>query len=135
MERLTVDLSQAEIVRHNYVRQLLPTVFQWILSIDEYKTSLTNIFNMAIAAGWSEGVKAVLSEEEAEAFLATAVDYDPACKDTFMSEFDSLFVNNYPYVEKLTESFRLPLGDLQNMWPEGTRATLSGNTARAGDAQ
>ncbi|GJX33497.1 hypothetical protein Tco_0243352 [Tanacetum coccineum] len=99
LERLTVDLSQAEIVRHNYVPQLLPT-----------------------------GVKAVLSEEEAEAFLATAVDYDPACKDTFISEFDSLFVKNYPYVEKLTESFRLSLGDLQNMWPEGTGATLSVKT-------
>ncbi|GJU79519.1 hypothetical protein Tco_1281884 [Tanacetum coccineum] len=110
LERLTVDLSQAEIVRHNYVRQLLPTVFQRLLSSDEYKM-------------------------KAEAFLATAVDYDLACKDTFMSEFDSLFVKNYPYVEKLTESFRLPLGDLQNMWPEGTGATLSSNAAGAGDVQ
>ncbi|GJW69308.1 hypothetical protein Tco_0123732 [Tanacetum coccineum] len=37
LERLTVDLSHAEIVRHNYVRQLLPTVFQRLLSSDEYK--------------------------------------------------------------------------------------------------
>ncbi|GJX75480.1 hypothetical protein Tco_0314075 [Tanacetum coccineum] len=94
LERLTMDLGQAEIVRHNYVRQLLPTVFQRLLS-------------------------SACSEEEAEAFLATVVDYDPACKDTFMSEFDSLFNKSYPYVEKLVESFRLPLGDLQNMWPEG----------------
>ncbi|GJX12422.1 hypothetical protein Tco_0204180 [Tanacetum coccineum] len=58
-----------------------------------------------------------------------AVDYDPACKDTFMSEFDSFFNKSYPYVEKLAESFRLPLGDLQNMWLEGTGPTLSGNAA------
>nr|GEW52250.1 hypothetical protein [Tanacetum cinerariifolium] len=61
-----------------------------------------------------EGVKAACSEEEAEAFLATAVDYDPACKDTFMTEFDSLFNKSYPYVEKLVESFQPPLGDLHN---------------------
>ncbi|GJZ85689.1 hypothetical protein Tco_0651028 [Tanacetum coccineum] len=100
LERLTVDLSHAEIVRLNYVRQLLPT-----------------------------GVKAACSEEESEAFLATVADYDPACKTTFMSEFDSLFSKSYPYMEKLAESFRLPLGDLQNMWPEGTGPTLSGNAA------
>ncbi|GJT09498.1 hypothetical protein Tco_0856540 [Tanacetum coccineum] len=77
LERLTVDLSHADLVRHNYVRQLLPTVFQRLLFSDEYKKSLSDVFNLAIAAG---------------------------C---------------YPYVEKLVESFRLPLGDLHNMWPEG----------------
>ncbi|GJS91339.1 hypothetical protein Tco_0773975 [Tanacetum coccineum] len=102
-----------------------------LLSSDEYRKSLSDVFNLAIAAGWSEGVKAACSEEEAQAFLATAVDYDPACKETFMTEFDSLFDKSYPYVEKLAESFRLPLEDLQNMWPEGTRPTLSGNAAGA----
>ncbi|GJU51263.1 hypothetical protein Tco_1220818 [Tanacetum coccineum] len=129
LERLTVDLSHAEIARHNYVRQLLPTVFQRLLSSDEYKKSLSDIFNLAIVAGWSEGVKASCSKEEAEAFLATAADYDPAYKTTFMSEFDSLFSKSYPYLEKLAESFQLLLGDLQNMWSEGTGPTFSGNAA------
>ncbi|GKF65171.1 hypothetical protein Tco_0191688, partial [Tanacetum coccineum] len=48
-----------------------------------------------------------------------------------MTKIDSLFDKSYPYVEKLAESFRLPLRDLQNMWPEGTRPTLSGNAAGA----
>ncbi|GJT66488.1 hypothetical protein Tco_1017968 [Tanacetum coccineum] len=53
LERLTVDLSQAEVVRHNYVRQLLPTIIQRLLSSDEYKKSLSETFNQAIAAGWT----------------------------------------------------------------------------------
>nr|GEY23201.1 hypothetical protein [Tanacetum cinerariifolium] len=65
LERLTIDLSHAEIVRHNYVRQLLPTVFQRLLSSDEYKKIISDVFNLAIAAGWSEGAKAACSEEEA----------------------------------------------------------------------
>ncbi|GKA73664.1 hypothetical protein Tco_0779966 [Tanacetum coccineum] len=77
-----------------------------------YKKSLSDVFNLAIVAGWSEGVKAACSEEDAEAILATATDYDPECKTTFMSAFDSLFTKSYPYVDKLVESFRLPLGDL-----------------------
>nr|GEV11835.1 hypothetical protein [Tanacetum cinerariifolium] len=39
-----------------------------LLSNGEYKKSLTNVFNLAIAAGSSEGVKAACSEEEAGAF-------------------------------------------------------------------
>nr|GEV20945.1 hypothetical protein [Tanacetum cinerariifolium] len=83
-----------------------------LLSNDKYKKSLSDVFNLAIAVGWSEGVKAACSEEEAEAFLATVTNYDPACKTTFIFEFDSLFNKSYSYLEKLVESFRLPLGDL-----------------------
>nr|GEV02200.1 hypothetical protein [Tanacetum cinerariifolium] len=64
---------------------------------DEYKKSLSGVFNQAIAAGWSEDVKVKHSEEDAEAILATAIDYDPECKATFMSAFDSLFTKSYPY--------------------------------------
>nr|GFC12517.1 hypothetical protein [Tanacetum cinerariifolium] len=95
--------------------QLLDIVQIWNQLIKDHTTlqqkSLSDVFNLAIAAGWSEGVKEAFSEEESEAFLASAADYDPACKNTFMSEFDSLFNKSYPYVEKLAESFRLPLGD------------------------
>nr|GFB56428.1 hypothetical protein [Tanacetum cinerariifolium] len=129
--RLTVDLSQSKIVRNSYVRQLLPTIVQSLLSSDEYKKNLSDVFNLAIAVGWSKGVKTGCSEEEAQAFLAISVDCDPTCKETFMFEFDSLFDKSYPYVRKLAESFWLPLGDLQNMWPEGTGPTLSGNAADA----
>ncbi|GJW95233.1 hypothetical protein Tco_0174905 [Tanacetum coccineum] len=38
--------------------------------------------------------------------------------------FDELFSKIYPYVEKLVASFRLSLGDLQNMWPEGKGLTM-----------
>ncbi|GJW30241.1 hypothetical protein Tco_0047116 [Tanacetum coccineum] len=75
LEQLTVDLSQAEIMKHNYVRHLLPTM----------------------------------------AILATGPDYDPDCRATFQSSFNDLFTKIYPYVEKLIEAFRLPLGDLQNI--------------------
>ncbi|GJW92975.1 hypothetical protein Tco_0172647 [Tanacetum coccineum] len=48
LERLSIDLSHAEIIKLNYVRQLLPTV----------------------------GVKVVRFDEDAEAILAAAADYD-----------------------------------------------------------
>nr|GEV01498.1 hypothetical protein [Tanacetum cinerariifolium] len=84
---------------------------------------------LSIAAGWSEDVKVEHFEEDAEAILAAAIDYDPECKATFMSEFDSLFTKSYPYVEKLVGSFRLPLGDLQNKWLEGEGPTVGSSAA------
>ncbi|GJU75980.1 hypothetical protein Tco_1273050 [Tanacetum coccineum] len=74
--RLTIDLSQAEAVRYNYVRQLLPTVIYRLLSIDEYKKSLYEPFNRSIIVGWAEGVKVDQTKEEARAILADADDYD-----------------------------------------------------------
>nr|GFA24258.1 hypothetical protein [Tanacetum cinerariifolium] len=77
LECLTLDLSHAEIVRHNYVRKLLPTAFQRLLSNNdrhnyvrkllptafqrllsnnEYKKILSDVFNQAIVIGWSEGI-------------------------------------------------------------------------------
>ncbi|GKA87438.1 hypothetical protein Tco_0809202 [Tanacetum coccineum] len=120
-------IGHAEIVRHNYIWQLIPTVFQWLHSSDEYNKSLSNVFNQAIAIRWSEGVKVECSAEDAEAILAAATDYDPECRSTFMLVFDALFTKRYPYVEKIAESFRLPLGDLQNMWPEGEGPTIVGS--------
>nr|GEV32942.1 hypothetical protein [Tanacetum cinerariifolium] len=124
LERLTIDLSHAEIVRHNYVCQLFPTAFQRLLSSDKYKKSLSDVFNHAIIAGWSEGVKVGRSEEDAEAILADATDNDSNCKYAFMSAFESLFTKIYSYVEKLVGSFCLHLGKLQNIWPKGEGPTI-----------
>nr|GEV10456.1 hypothetical protein [Tanacetum cinerariifolium] len=44
------------------------TVFQRLLSSGEYKKSLTDVFNLEIAAGWSNDVKEACFEEEEEAF-------------------------------------------------------------------
>nr|GEW89003.1 hypothetical protein [Tanacetum cinerariifolium] len=63
LERLTVNLSHAEIVRHNYVRQLLPTMVRRLFSSEEYKKRFSDVFNQAIAAGWSEGVEVECSDK------------------------------------------------------------------------
>ncbi|GKD98847.1 hypothetical protein Tco_1382744 [Tanacetum coccineum] len=94
------------------------------MDLSHYKKSLSDVFNQSIAAGWSEGVKVEHFVEDAEAILAAVTDYDPECKSTFMSAFDALFTKSYPYVEKIDLSFRLPLGDLQNMWPKGEGPTI-----------
>nr|GEX46874.1 hypothetical protein [Tanacetum cinerariifolium] len=103
--------SLEAITRHtNPKTPFRPILAQRLLFSDEYKKSMSDVFNLAISARWLEGVKSTCSEEEVEAFLATSVDYDPECKTTFMSAFVSLLNKSYPYTKKLVESFRLPFG-------------------------
>nr|GEW43343.1 hypothetical protein [Tanacetum cinerariifolium] len=64
---------------------------------NDYKQSLVEVFNQAIITGWSDGIKVGRLEEDIKAI-------------------DDMFVKSYPYMEKLVESFQLPLGDLQNKW-------------------
>ncbi|GJX50813.1 hypothetical protein Tco_0277658 [Tanacetum coccineum] len=80
LERLTLDLSHAKIMRHNYVRHLLPTVFQRLLSSDEYKKSMSDCFYKAITAGMVEGCElSVPWRMWGPAILAGTAqpDYDP----------------------------------------------------------
>ncbi|GKD70302.1 hypothetical protein Tco_1324392, partial [Tanacetum coccineum] len=73
LERLTLDLSYAKIVRHNYIHQLLPTMVQRLLSNGEYKKSLTDVFNLAIAAGWCHLAIGSWTHSERLAFRVTGV--------------------------------------------------------------
>nr|GEZ69581.1 hypothetical protein [Tanacetum cinerariifolium] len=80
---------------------------------------------------WFELGRVECANEDATVILARATDYDSNCKDTFMSAFGSLFTKSYPYIKKLAASFRLPLGDLQNICPEGKGPTVGSSAANA----
>nr|GEY13441.1 hypothetical protein [Tanacetum cinerariifolium] len=88
--------------------------FEWLK--DQQRWNLLEVRSM------SEG----FIVDEGKRTCSDADYYDPDCQATFKSDFDQLFVKSYPYVEKLVESFRLPLGDLQNMWSEGEGPTVGG---------
>ncbi|GJU86460.1 hypothetical protein Tco_1294006 [Tanacetum coccineum] len=105
---------------------LLPSVVKRLLSSFEYKKSLSQPFNLAIAVRWLEGVKVDRTDEEVQAILATTDNYDPNYSATFHSSFEALFTKKYSYVQKLKEVYRLPLGDLQNIWPDSEGPTLGG---------
>nr|GEU60076.1 hypothetical protein [Tanacetum cinerariifolium] len=123
MEKERDDLLDKDREREEYIKQLEADLTNKTSSLSKTEGVVNTL------KGYVEGltgVKAAYSEEETEAFLATTIDYDPACKDNFMTEFDFLFNKSYLYVKKLVKSFWIPLGDLQNMWAEGTGPTLSG---------
>ncbi|GKA76585.1 hypothetical protein Tco_0783046, partial [Tanacetum coccineum] len=94
------------------------------------EADLTERLAAAIAVGWSKGFKVGRSEEDAEAILAAATDYDQECKTTFLSAFDSLFTKSYSSrtscalrnvrhlaIGAWTHPARLALREMFTTWP------------------
>jgi hypothetical protein len=123
VERQTVESSQAEILRYNYVRQLVPTVVKRLQESDEYQMAWGNVFNAAIDAGWLEGVKVGRTTEQIEEIVNTASGFDMSGALNFRSAYDAMFPKQFPFVDKIVASHRLPLADLMNIFPEGAGVT------------
>ncbi|PWA65490.1 transposase (putative), gypsy type [Artemisia annua] len=124
VEKLTVASSQAEILRHNYVRQLIPTVVKRFRESDEYQMAWAGVFNAALDAGWLAGLKLGRSEEEVAAYVAGNANFDMAGVESFQADYDEMFVRPFPYIERVASSFRLPLADIMNILPAGEENTV-----------
>ncbi|PWA80205.1 transposase (putative), gypsy type [Artemisia annua] len=124
VEKLTVASSQAEILRHNYVRQLIPTVVKRFRESEEYQIVWAGVFNFALDAGWLAGLKLGRSEEEVAAYVAGNENFDMAAVQSFRADYDEMFVRPFPYIESVASSFRLPLADVMNILPAGEENTV-----------
>ena len=109
VERMTVESSQAEILRFNYVRQLVPIVVRRHRESDEYQMAWGEAFNAAIDAGWLEGVKVGRRTEQIEEIVNSASGFDMPAALNFRTNYDAMFLKQFPYVEKVVASYRLPL--------------------------
>jgi uncharacterized coiled-coil protein SlyX len=123
VERQTVESSQAEILRHNYVRQLVPLVVKRLQESDEYQMAWGDVFNAAIDAGWLEGVKVGRETEQIEEIVNSSFGFDMSGALNFRTAYDAMFSKQFSYVEKIVASHRLPLADLMNIFPEGAGVT------------
>ena len=127
VEKLTVASSQAEILRHNYVRELVPTVLKRFRESDEYQMAWGEVFNAALDAGWLAGVKCGHTEEEVNSYIAAKEGFDLAAVQNFGVAYDQMFFRSFPYIERVASSYRLPLADIMNILLAG-----EGNTVGAG---
>lgn len=123
VEKLTVEASQAEILRFNYVRQLVPTVVKRLQTSEEYQVAWAEAFNAAIDAGWLKGVKCGRTDEQVEAIIASSQGFDLQVALNFEASYDEMFTRQFPYVEKVASSYRLPLADIMNIVPASEEIT------------
>ena len=110
-------------LRFNYVRQLVPTVVKRLQESDEYQMAWGEVFNAAIDTGWLEGVKVGRRPEQIEEIVNSASGFDMPAALNFRASYDAMFVRQFPFVEKIVASYRLPLADIMNVFPAGEGVT------------
>ncbi|GKF06044.1 hypothetical protein Tco_0036712, partial [Tanacetum coccineum] len=117
-EKLVTQLRKTEMEKFDYVRKLLPTVVERLLQSYEYKQSLSKPFNLAIQAGWGKGLAEERSEEDLLELIGKMEGFDPYADKKMTVEYDKLFEQRYPYVEKISHGFRHSVSDFLKVYPD-----------------
>ena len=125
---MTANFAQSEVVRHNTVKELIPDVCRRLFQSREYKKSMGKVYSLSYTAGFVDGVKADFKDgvkvardaEDVERILGQVKNLNRDAPSLWKAEFTKIFDAEYPYIKKIAESYRLALGDLMNLLPEGT---------------
>ena len=131
---LTANLGQTEVVRQNTVKSLVPTVFRRLMDSEEYKKSLAKPLSLSYSAGWLDGVRLARKPEEVEKILRTSKKVNLEAPSIWKEEFNKVFSLEYPFIRRVANSYRLPLGDLMNIFPASStpQGLLGGPDLRTG---
>ncbi|PWA98145.1 hypothetical protein CTI12_AA004380 [Artemisia annua] len=116
-KQLVAEVAQSEVIRQNVVKELLPAACRRLFSSVEYKKSLGRVYSLSFTAGWLGGVGIQRKQEDLEKILAGTKKLNMEAPAIWKAEYKKLFQAEYPYIQKLAESFCLPLGDLMNLQP------------------
>ncbi|GKC76603.1 hypothetical protein Tco_1127377 [Tanacetum coccineum] len=114
---LVAELAQAEMVRHKIIRVFVSAVVSRLHSSVEYQKSLVVPIKLCFNAGWLGGLGLGHKEEEIAAMLANTSDLDIKGSKVWKDKQRELFMKQYPYVQKVADSYHLPLDDLTNISP------------------
>jgi chromosome segregation ATPase len=98
---LTADLAQAEVVRQNMVKSLVPTVFRRLMDSEEYKKSLAKPLSLSFSAGWLEGIRLARKPEEVDKIIRTSKKVNMEAPSIWKTEFNKVFSLEYPFIKKV----------------------------------
>ena len=104
--------------KQTVIRDLIPSVVNRLLRSAEYKASIGNAFNLSYGAGYVEGVKVDRSDADVKKVLAGTKDLDLDSKEKFLKAYHELFTLQYPFVDKVSSAFHLPLVDILAIQPD-----------------
>nr|GEU96576.1 hypothetical protein [Tanacetum cinerariifolium] len=90
----------------------------------EYKRSLGKVFTLAVGKGFIDGISIGRKEEDIQAILKATPNVDPTSSETFLTAYENLFYQRYPYVDKVARMYLLDPTELQNIMPDETGPTL-----------
>lgn len=115
--------DQGEMSRQCLIRDYFPTFVRRLLQSTGYKKSVFVPFNLAFSAGSLKGIKDGRSPEDVQAILDASSNFDLEAYDKLYPAYDELFVNRYPFVDKVANAYRQTPAELQNLLPDKSPPT------------
>ncbi|GJR20140.1 putative reverse transcriptase domain-containing protein, partial [Tanacetum coccineum] len=112
---LVAELAQAEVVRHKVIREFNPAIVSRLHSSVEYRKSLVVPIWLCFTAGWLGSLGLGRKEEEIAAMLANTSDFDIEGSNAWKDKHREHFTKQYPYVQKVADSYRLSLDELMKI--------------------
>ncbi|GJU97623.1 hypothetical protein Tco_1326894 [Tanacetum coccineum] len=119
IKQLEATLKQSA----NDAHQLRLDRERYAVEADKGKWSLGEVFSFAVGKGFIDGLFVSSKDEDVQAILKATSGVDPTSSDTFMEEYNKLFDQRYPYVDKVARAYLLDPTGLQNVMPDGTGPT------------
>ncbi|GJU98222.1 hypothetical protein Tco_1327493 [Tanacetum coccineum] len=109
---LSAGLAQAEVDHQKLVREFIPAVVKRLHTSVEYWQTLAAPLSLCFIAGWLGGLSLGRSEDEIAEILAGTKDLDIEGSKSWEAKHRELFTKQYPYVQKVVDSYFLPMADL-----------------------
>ncbi|GKE66411.1 hypothetical protein Tco_1520572 [Tanacetum coccineum] len=141
LERKKLALSdkvvEAETDRKKLVREFIPTMIKRLHISVEYRQSLAAPVGSCYTVGWLGGLSLGQTEEQVAQILFESQDLDIQGSKTWEAKHYELFTKSYPYVQKIADSYDLPMSELLKVVPdvpsadEGTTSSPPKDTSDA----
>nr|GEW56175.1 hypothetical protein [Tanacetum cinerariifolium] len=125
-EHYAVEAGRGETVRQMIINQYLPTFVRWLHQSAEYKRSLGKVFSLSVGKGFIDEISIGRKDVDIQAILKVTPEVDPTYFDVFIGEYEKLFDQMYPYVDKVARMYLLDPSSLQNIMPDETGPTPGG---------
>ncbi|GJS31754.1 hypothetical protein Tco_0492374 [Tanacetum coccineum] len=87
------------------------------MSVD-YRKSLVVPIGMCITAGWLGGLSLGKTQDEIGAMLSETSNLNIEGSRTWKDKHREIFTIQYPYIQKVADSYRLPVDNLMKVSPD-----------------
>ncbi|GKA40301.1 hypothetical protein Tco_0732894 [Tanacetum coccineum] len=129
------DEWRDEADRQNIVLEFIPVVVKRLHTSVEYRQSLAAPVSLCFTARWLGGLSLGRSEDEISQILSESKDLDIEGSRSWEAKHRELFTKSYPYVQKVADSYDLPMDELLKVSPDVPSTTDKGNTSGVGTGE
>ncbi|GJV75066.1 hypothetical protein Tco_1506650 [Tanacetum coccineum] len=112
---------------HKLIREFVPEVVKKLYRSVEYKRSLVVPVSLCFTVRWLGGLSLGKMEDQVAAMLAETRNVDIKGSKEWQAKHQELFTVQYPFIQKVAESYRILIDDLLKISPDVPPANVEPN--------